>query len=112
MPSYRMHLPVGALRPGTSPVQVEEQAVLALGSRHHVERTDLEAPVLGARRVGRLVLRFQVEETSRSAEDEQARAALAAVIEHVESSWASIAPDESLLLTCGTGGRFRPIPLG
>ena len=106
-----MHLPVGALHPGVGPDQVKEQAVLALGSLHHVERTGVEAPMVGSRRVGRMVLRFQVEDASRAVEDEQARAALAAVIEHVEASCASVGPDEALLLTRGTSGRYRPIPL-
>ena len=54
MPSYRMHLPIGALRRGCSPVDVMEQAVLALGTLHVVEQQDVEAPTVGGRRVGRV----------------------------------------------------------
>ena len=110
MPSYRLHVPLGALRPGVDPPSLLEQAALALGSRHVVERTDVEAPMVNGRRVGRVVLRFLVEDTEREAADAQARLALAAVVEHLEASGAQVAPADAVLLTRGAGGRFRPIP--
>lgn len=70
MPSYRLHLPIGALRAGSSPADVLKQAALALGSLHAVERKDVEAPLVAGRRVGRVVLRFGVDPSSRAEEDE------------------------------------------
>jgi hypothetical protein len=110
MPSYRLHLPIGALREGASPDSVLEQAVLALGSLHAVERKDVEAPLVGGRRIGRIVLRFGVEPSSRAAEDDAARHALAAVVEHLEETVCEIAPVGAVVLSRGAGGRFRPIP--
>lgn len=105
-----MHLPIGELRPGRSPADVREQAVLALGTLHVVEQQEVEAPLVGGRRVGRVVLRFAVEATTRAAEDDAARHALAVVIEHLEDTTASVGPDSAVVLTRGEGGRFRPIP--
>ena len=109
MPSYRMHLPIGALRPGSSPADVMDQAVLALGTLHVVEQQEVEAPLVAGRRIGRLALRFAVDATTRAAEDEAARHALAVVIEHVEDTAAAIGPGSAVVLTIGQGGRFRPI---
>ena len=110
MPSYRFHLPIGALREGARPEDVLEQAVLALGSLHAVERKDVEAPLIGGRRIGRIVLRFGVEPGGRAAEDDAARHALAAVVEHLEETACEVAPAGAIVLSRGSGGRFRPIP--
>ncbi len=110
MPSYRLHLPIGALRDGASPGDVLAQADLVLGSLHVVERKDVEAPLVGGRRVGRVVLRFGVDPSSRAEEDEVARRALAAVIEHLERTVCEVGPASAVVLSRGTGGRFRPIP--
>ena len=110
MPSYRLHLPIGALREGATPDAVLEQAALALGSLHAVERKDVEAPLIGGRRVGRAVLRFGVDPSSRAEEDETARRALAAVIEHLQETVCEVGPASAVVLTRGAGGRFRPIP--
>lgn len=107
-----MHLPIGELLPGRSPHHVMEQAALALGTLHVVEKQDVEAPLIGGRRVGRAVLRFAVEATTRGDEDAAARHALAVVIDHLEGNAGRIAPTSALLLTRGAAGRFRPIPLG
>ena len=112
MPSFRLHVPIGALRPGASPADVLDQAVLALGSRHVVEKKDVEAPLVGGRRIGRVVLRFEVPATHRAEEDDEARQSLAAVIEHLEDEVCEVAPWSAVLLTRGAGGRFRPIPHG
>lgn len=109
MPSYRLHLPIGALHPGATPGEVMEQAVLALGSLHTVEKQNVEAPLLAGRRVGRLVLRFAVDAPARAAADDAARHALAVVAEHLQDSVAQIEPPDAVLLTRGAGGRFRPI---
>lgn len=111
MPSYRLHVPIGALRPGSSPAEVMEQAVLALGTLHVLEQQEVEAPVLEGRRVGRLALRFAVDASTRAAEDAAARHALAVVIEHLEDTAAQVAPLRAVQLTRGAGGRFRPIPV-
>lgn len=110
MPSFRMHVPIGALHPGCSPADVMEQAVLALGTLHVVEQQEVEAPLVNGRRVGRVALRFAVEAATRGAEDAAARHALAVVIEHLEDTAASVGPAGAVVLTRGTGGRFRPIP--
>lgn len=110
MPSYRLHLPIGALREGASPHAVLEQAALALGSLHAVERKDVEAPLVAGRRIGRIVLRFGLEPSSRSEEDDAARRALAAVVEHLEETVCEVAPTGAVVLSRGAGGRFRPIP--
>lgn len=110
MPSYRLHLPIGALRAGSSPADVLEQAALALGSLHAVERKDVEAPLVAGRRVGRVVLRFGVDPSSRAEEDESARRALAAVARHLEETVCEVAPASAVVLSRVAGGRFRPIP--
>ncbi|MDN5822070.1 MAG: hypothetical protein L0H74_00045 [Brachybacterium sp.] len=110
MPSYRLHVPISTLRPGCSPVDVMEQAVLALGTLHVVEQREVEAPLVAGRRVGRVALRFAVDATTRAAEDAAARHGLAVVIEHLEDTVASIGPDSAVVLTRGEGGRFRPLP--
>lgn len=112
MPSYRMHLPIGELLPGCSPHDVIEQAALALGTLHVVEKKDVEAPLIAGRRVGRAVLRFAVDATTPADEDAAARHALAVVIDHLEGSVGCISPAAAVLLTRGTSGRFRPIPPG
>ncbi|MFC7376825.1 MULTISPECIES: hypothetical protein [unclassified Brachybacterium] len=112
MPSYRMHLPIGELLPGASPGDVTEQAKLALGTLHAVEKTDVEAPLVGGRRVGRVVLRFAVDASSRPEEDAAARHALTVVIDHLERSVGRIAPQSAIVLTRGGAGRFRPIGPG
>lgn len=110
MPSYRMHVPIGALHPGCSPADVMEQAVLALGTLHVVEQQEVEAPLVGGRRIGRLALRFAVDATAREAEDAAARHALAVVVEHLEDTAARVAPEDAVALTRGAGSRFRPVP--
>lgn len=106
-----MHLPIGALRPGSSPADVMEQAALVLGTLHVIEQQDVEAPLVGGRRVGRAVLRFLVDPAGRAVEDAAARHALAVVIEFLEETAGQIAPSSAVVLTRGDGGRFRPVPL-
>ena len=110
MPSYRMHVPIGALRPGCSPTDVMEQAVLALGTLHVVEQQEVEAPLLGGRRVGRVALRFAVDASTPAAGDAAARHALAVVIEYLEETTAHVGPSSAVALARAEGGRFLPIP--
>lgn len=112
MPSYRLHVPIGALRPGCTPADVMEQAALALGTLHVIEQQEVEAPLVAGRRVGRIALRFAVEASTRADEDAAARHALAVVIEHLEDTAARVGPAGAVVLTRGAGGRFRPIPTG
>lgn len=105
-----MHLPIGQLRPGASPADVMDQAVLVLGTLHVVEKKDVEAPLVGGRRVGRIALRFAVEPGARGDEDCAARNALRIVIDHLEGTTATVGPESAVVLTRGVGGRFRPIP--
>lgn len=67
MPSYRMELEIGALRPGTAPREVIDTAVVSLGSLH-VDATDLKvsdgAPFI--------VVRFTVPASSETDEDRAA----------------------------------------
>jgi hypothetical protein len=65
---------------------------------------------VGGRRIGRIVLRFGVEASSRTEEDATARRALASVVEHLEETVCTVAPASAVVLTRGEGGRFRPIP--
>ncbi|MGO1389129.1 hypothetical protein CIK81_07495 [Brachybacterium sp. JB7] len=108
MPSYRMHLPIGDLHPGATPADVMEQAALALGSLHMIEKRDVEAPLVDGRRVGRVVLRYVVDPLEGRREDDTARHAVHMVIDHLERTTATISPPRAVLLTRG-GGRFRPI---
>lgn len=112
MPSYRLHVPIGQLRPGVLPADVLDQAALALGTLHAVEKKEVEAPLVGGRRVGRVALRFAVEPSRPAQEDAAARHALRVVIDHLEASAATVGPAGAVVLTRGAGGRFRPIPTG
>src|SRR5690625_1401686 len=106
-----MHVPMGSLPRGPFPADVMDQAELALGTLHAVEKKDVEAPVVDGRRVGRVALRFAVEPSTRGAEDAAARQALGVVIDHLEGTTATVGPSSAVVLTRGVGGRFRRIPL-
>lgn len=110
MPSYRLHVPIGALHPDCSPADVMEQAVLALGTLHVVEQQEVEAPPVAGRRIGRVALSFTVDASTHGREDAAARRALAVVIEHLEDTAARVAPGSAVVLTRAEGGRFRPLP--
>jgi hypothetical protein len=83
VPSYRLELEIGDLRPGKTPDQVMEAAQSSLG--HHVDSTDI-ALVAGTPRIR---LRFTVPASS--AVEENTAARLAAhdareAVEHVAST--------------------------
>jgi hypothetical protein len=69
VPSYRLELEVGDLRPGKTPDQVMDAAQSSLG--HHVDATDI-ALVGGTPRI---ILRFTVPASSASEENTAARLA-------------------------------------
>jgi hypothetical protein len=77
VPSYRLELEIGDLRPGKTPNQVMETAVSSLG--HHVDATDITV-VAGTPRI---VLRFSVPASSAAEEDTAARMAVRSTREAV-----------------------------
>ena len=87
---------------------------LAHGGTHDVGvggvELDAAHGLVAGRRDGRVVLRFGVDPSSRAEEDESARRALAAVARHLEETVCEVAPASAVVLSCGAGGRFRPIP--
>src|SRR5699024_2585819 len=110
MPSYRMHVPIGMLHRGASPADVMDQAELALGTLHAVEKKDVEAPVVDGRRVGRVALRFAGAPSAGGGEGAAARRALGAVAHHLEGTAATVGPSGAVVLTRGGGGRRRRMP--
>ena len=70
VPSYRLELEIGDLRPGKTPNQVMEAAVSSLG--HHVDATDIT--LVGG--TPRIVLRFTVPASSSVEEDAAAQVAV------------------------------------
>lgn len=70
MPSYRVELEIGALRPGTAPREVTDTAVASLGSLH-VDATDLKV----SEGIPFIVVRFTVPASSEGGEDRAAEGA-------------------------------------
>ncbi|HEX2858059.1 MAG TPA: hypothetical protein VHO26_11390 [Propionibacteriaceae bacterium] len=70
MPSYRLELEIGRLRPGTAPPEVMDAAVGSCG--HHVDAT--EVVVISG--TARIRIRFSVPASSGTEEDAEARAAV------------------------------------
>ena len=78
MPSYRLELEIGRLRPGTTPPEVMDAAV---GScEHHVDAT--EVVVIGG--TPRIRIRFSVPAASAEEEDADARTAAVAMVQAVD----------------------------
>jgi hypothetical protein len=69
VPSYRLELEIGDLRPGKTPDQVMDAAQSSLG--HHVDATDIAL----VRGTPRILLRFTVPASSAAEEDAAARLA-------------------------------------
>ncbi len=78
MPSYRLELEIGDLRPGRTPDEVMEFARSSLG--HHVDATDITV-VDGSPRI---LLRFTVPASNAAGEDMAAHAASLRTREGVE----------------------------
>jgi hypothetical protein len=78
VPSYRLELEIGDLRPGKTPDQVMKAAMSSLG--HHVDATDITL-VDGTPRI---LLRFTIPASSAAAEDAAARVAVRHAREAVE----------------------------
>ena len=80
MPSFQTRLKITALKPGNPPEAVMAAAVEALETRHHVESNQLE--ISGG--VPQLNLRFLVEATEYTGENQQARESAAMMRDAVE----------------------------
>ena len=70
MPSYRMELEIGSLRPGSAPREVIDAAVASLGSLH-VDATDLKV----SSGTPFILVRFTVPASSEGEEDRAAEGA-------------------------------------
>ena len=79
MPSYRLELEIGDLRPGKTPNQVMEAALSSLGT-HHVDAADITV-IDGTPRI---LLPFTVPACSAAKEDTAAQAAARHTREAVE----------------------------
>jgi len=101
MPSFQTRLKITGLKPGNPPEAVMAAAVEALGTRHHVESNQLEL----AGGVPQLNLRFLVEATEYSGENNQARESAAMMRDAVER----VAVTGSLLVLRRNRGRWAPV---
>ena len=79
MPSYRLELEIGDLRPGKTPNQVMEAALSSLGT-HHVDAADITV-IDGTPRI---LVRFTVPASSAAGEDTAAQVAARHTREAVE----------------------------
>ncbi|HEY3340253.1 MAG TPA: hypothetical protein VGK18_17270 [Propionicimonas sp.] len=100
MPSFRLELEIGQLRPGRTPSEVMESAQAALAD-FHVDATDI-AVTAGTPRI---LLRFSVPDSSESAENQAAR--LAAV--HTRDAVSEVAGTGQLWVLRRRGGRWLPL---
>ncbi|UAJ78438.1 hypothetical protein IT072_14370 [Leifsonia sp. ZF2019] len=92
MPSYRVIVSVGALRPGVSPQAVEPAAAAAAGERTVVEASSVDIVA----REARLTVRF-VADTAAEA---------VSIAEHTVERIAALAEPTSWRLTERVGGRW------
>lgn len=101
MPSFQTRLKITGLKPGHPPEAVMAAAVEALGIRHHVESNQLD--VAGG--VPQLNLRFLVEPTEYSGENNQALESAALMRDAVER----VAETGALLVLRRNRGRWAPV---
>ena len=101
MPSFQSRLKITGLKPGNPPEAVMAAAVEALETRHHVEANQLEL----AGGVPQLSLRFLVEATSYSGENNQARESAAVMRDAVER----VAVTGNLTVLRRNRGRWAPV---
>ena len=101
MPSFQTRLKITGLKPGNAPEAVMAAAVEALATRHHVESNQLQ--IAGG--VPELNLRFLVEATGYTGENNQAREAAAMMRDAVER----VAVTGALLVLRRSRGRWAPI---
>ncbi len=100
MPSFRLELEIGDLRPGRSPEEVMAAARSALGD-HHIDATDVA--VTGG--TPRIRLRFTVPDSSEV--EENATARLAAV--RTRDAVQLVAGTAGLWIQRRRGGRWLPL---
>lgn len=96
MPSFRVTLTIGALRPGVAPPAVLPAAQAAAAEVTEVEAADL-AVVAGE---ARITVRFSADDAELAAQ----------VAEHVVHATAALASLGAWRLTERVGGRWYPIP--
>jgi hypothetical protein len=101
MPSFQTRLKITGLKPGNAPEAVMAAAVEALGTRHHVESNQLQ--IAGG--VPELNLRFLVEATELTGENNQARESAAMMRDAVEC----VAVTGALLVLRRSRGRWAPV---
>ncbi|MBT2566888.1 hypothetical protein J7I84_10355 [Arthrobacter sp. ISL-85] len=101
MPSFQTRLKITGLRPGNPPEAVMDTAVEVLGTRHHVEAHQLQ--IAGG--VPQLNLRFLVEATEYSGENQQARESAAMMRDAVER----VALTGSLSVLRRSRGKWLPV---
>lgn len=100
MPSFRLELEIGDLRPGHGPEEVMALARSAL-SEHHIDATDV-AVTSGTPRI---LLRFTVPDGSTAEEDATARLAAVRARDSVEL----VAATGGLWILRRRGGRWLPL---
>jgi hypothetical protein len=101
MPSFQTRLKITGLRPGNPPEAVMDAAVEALGTRHHVEAHQLQL----AGGVPQLNLRFLVEDSAYSGENQQALDSAAMMRDAVER----VALTGALTVLRRSRGRWAPV---
>ena len=100
MPSFRLELEIGELRPGRAPNEVMDAARSAL-SAHHVDATDIAV----SHGTPRILVRFTVPDSSEADENQAAR--LAAV--QARDSVLGVAGTGQLWVMRRRGGRWLPL---
>jgi hypothetical protein len=100
MPSFRLELEIGHLRPGRNPNEVMNTAIASLVG-FHVDATDI-AVTAGTPRI---LLRFSVPDSSEADENRAAR--LAAVL--TRDAVDEVAGAGQLWLVRRAGGRWQPL---
>lgn len=100
MPSFRLELEIGRLRPGHDANEVMDTAIASLAG-FHVDATDV-AVTAG---IPRILLRFSVTDSSETEEDQAAR--LAAM--HTRDAVGEVAGTGQLWVLRRRGGRWLPL---
>ncbi len=100
MPSFRLELEIGVLRPGHLPSEVMDAARAALGE-HHIDATDVA--VTGG--TPRILLRFTVPESGEAEENSIARLAAVRARDAVEF----VAETANLWVLRRRAGRWVPL---
>ena len=102
MPSYRLRVEIGAMKSGSHPTAVVPAAIAAVSDLVYVEANDID--IVGG--AAFIQLRVTIEESSPAEEDDDARAALAAMKIGIE---VHAATGRSYLLRRWPKGRWAPV---